>query len=143
MKTRKTTTSKAKKATKSSVSKRVTSKEKKMQYTDGKASAVDEKQRIRDLEELLNPRGAYNPFKANSEEKFEENMASMSIPELQSLAVEVGVFPSGNKTTLKTKLKKEFRSRHFLGKGKVTQSTKPVADINTMTEAQKKLFNLE
>ena len=142
MKSRKTTTKQAKTKAKKAVAKKPASKEKKMQYTDGKAAQADETQRVRDLEDLLNPASKHNPFKANSEEQFEVNMGDMTIPELQSLAVEVGVFPSGNRTTLKNKLKKEFRNRHFLGKGKIMQTTKSVADYGNMTEEQKKLFNI-
>ena len=113
-----------------------------MQYCDGKSTQVDEKQKIRDLEDLLNPASRHNPFKSSSEDGFESNMADMTIPELQSLAVELGVFPSGNRTTLKNKLKKEFRSRHFMGKGKIIQTSKPVADYSKMNEEEKKLFNI-
>ena len=142
MKSRKTTTKQAKTKAQKAVAKKPASKEKKIQYTDGKAAQADEKQRVRDLEDLLNPASKYNPFKASTEEEFEGNMGDMTIPELQSLAVEVGVFPSGNRTTLKNKLKKEFRNRHFLGKGKIMQTSNPVASYNNMTEEQKKLFNI-
>ena len=117
------------------------SKKKGMQYTDGKAAQVDGKEKIRDLEELLNPASRHNPFKASSEEELEGNMGDMTIPDLQSLAVELGVFPSGNRTTLKNKLKKEFRSRHFLGKGRVMQTSRPLANYESMTKEQKELFN--
>ena len=66
----------------------------------------------------------------------------MSIPEMQSLAVELGVFPSGNKTTLKNKLKKEFKKRFLQGKGNVIETTSPIMDLSQMTEEQKKLFDL-
>ena len=115
-----------------------------MQYTDGKVSqASSEKQRLRDLEEVLNPGGSFTPYKARNEDDFDKEMLDMSIPELQSLAVELGVFPSGNRTTLKNKLKKEFKNRHFLGKGKIFQETNHVASYENMTEEQKKLFNIQ
>ena len=144
MKPKKTTTKQVKTKARKTVAKKPASKEKKMQYTDGKANqASSEKQRLRDLEEVLNPRGSLTPYKARNEDDFDKEMLDMSIPELQSLAVELGVFPSGNKTTLKNKLKKEFKNRHFLGKGKIFQETNPVASYNGMTEAQKKLFNTQ
>ena len=142
MKSRKTTTKQAKKTAKKAVAKKPASKEKKMQYTDGKAAQADEKQRVRDLEDLLNPESKNSPFKAKSEDELEANMGDMTIPELQSLAVELGVFPSGNRTTLKNKLKKEFRNRHFLGKGKIMQTSNPVASYKNITDEQKKLFNI-
>jgi len=143
MKSKKTTTKPTRTKVKKAVAKKSTSKEKKMQYTDGRAAQIDQKQKIRDLEELLNPASRHNPFKASSEEELEGNMGDMTIPELQSLAVELGVFPSGNRTTLKNKLKKEFRSRHFLGKGRIMQTSNPVANYDNMTDEQKKLFNKE
>jgi len=115
--------------------------EKKLSYTDG--TLAEGETRIEDLEQLLNPSAGYNPFKTTVEEDFIQKMGDMSIPELQSLAVEIGVFPSGNKTTLKNKLKKEFRKKFFLGKGNVVQQTKPVVSQDSLTEEQKKLFNFE
>lgn len=111
-----------------------------LQYIDGK-SDVDEQKA--DLETLLNPAGVYNPFKTSCESELEAKITDMSMPELQSLAVEVGVFPSGNRTTLKNKLKKEFKNRVFLGKGKVLQTTKSIANPKVMSAEQKKLFNID
>jgi len=111
-----------------------------IQYIDGKSDAGDKRL---DLESLLNPAGVYNPFKTSCEQELESKITDMSMPELQSLAVEVGVFPSGNRTTLKNKLKKEFKNRVFLGKGKVLQTTKSVANPKNMSAEQKKLFNID
>ncbi len=120
------------------------SKEKKLSYIDGKtAEAVEDKEKIRDLEKLLNPSSLHNPFKVTNAEDLDKKLGDMSLPELQSLSVEVGVFPSGSKATLKNKLKKEFKNRFFLGKGKVISTTSPVADYSSMTEEQKRLFSTE
>lgn len=110
-------------------------------YTDGKAAAASEIEKIRDLENLLRP-NIENPFGTDNQEKFEEDLASMNLTDLQSLAVSAGVFPSGNKTTLKNKLKKEFHAVVVGGKGRSFQVTKPMIDVNDLTEDQKKLFNL-
>jgi hypothetical protein len=110
-------------------------------YTDGKSSNQSEVEKIRDLENLLRP-SIPNPFKTSSESKFEENLANMNLTDLQSLAVSAGVFPSGNKTTLKNKLKKEFNAVVVGGKGRSFQSTKPMINTEDLTEDQKKLFNL-
>jgi hypothetical protein len=137
---KKTKASTAKKTTSSKRSKKV--KEiPEMEVLDGKVNEQDEKSKLRDLESLLNPAASYNPFKANSGEELEAKMGDMSLPELQSLAVETGVFPSGNRTTLKNKLKKEFKNRVFLGKGRVMNHTKPIADVDSMTPEQKDLFS--
>ena len=111
-----------------------------MKVLDGKLNEQEEE--TRSLETLLNPDGLHNPFKTSSPEKLESNMIDMSLPELQSLAVEVGVFPSGNRTTLKNKLKKEFKSRTVHGKDKIITTNEPIVDPNSLTEEQKKLFSL-
>tara|TARA_Y100001938_G_C8040116_1_gene405708 strand:+ start:929 stop:1306 length:378 start_codon:yes stop_codon:yes gene_type:complete len=123
----------------SKINKNKTKKE--LSYTDG--ALAEEETSIKDLEQLLNPSAGYNPFKTTVEDEFVQKMGDMSIPELQSLAVEIGVFPSGNKTTLRNKLKKEFRKKFFLGKGNVVQQTKPVVEQDNLTEEQKKFFNFE
>jgi hypothetical protein len=112
-----------------------------MSYTDG--ALAEGETRIQDLEQILNPSAGYNPFKTTIEDDFIKNMGDMLLPELQSLAVEIGVFPSGNRTTLKNKLKKEFRKKFFFGKGNVVQQTKPIIEKESLTEEQKKLFNFE
>ena len=109
-------------------------------FADGQIT--EEKEKLQSLEDILNPNMGHNPFKTTKEEEFEKNVADMSVPEMQSLAVELGVFPSGNKTTLKNKLKKEFKKKFLQGKGNVIQSTSPVLDVDQMTEEQKKLFGL-
>ena len=66
----------------------------------------------------------------------------MTLPDMQSLAVELGVFPSGNKTTLKNKLKKEFNKKFHTGKGAIISQTQPILSPEGMTLEQKKLFNI-
>jgi hypothetical protein len=63
----------------------------------------------KDIEDILNaPR---NPFGVESLASLEEKLSSMNIREMQEMAVNASVFPSGNKTTLKNKLKKEFKTK--------------------------------
>ena len=113
---------------------------KEMMYTDGKAAVQTEEERLNDLEKILNPAALSNKFGSQTEADFETKMADMTIPELQSLAVSVGVFPSGSRTTLKNKLLKEFKQSVFGGKGKIMQSEKPLFDLETLTDEQRKLF---
>ena len=120
----------------------LSSKNKKLtQYTDGKATTTSATDEVRDLEDLL--RGQIsNPFKIKTKEEFDRKIAAMNLIDMQSMAVAVGIFPSGNKTTLRKKLKKEFARYDTGGKGRVFTSTKPLMDPNSMTEDQKKLFNI-
>lgn len=113
---------------------------KEIMYADGKSAISSEEKSLKDLEKILNPSLLTNHFQARTSEEFDSKIADMSMPELQSLAVKIGVFPSGNRTTLKNKLKKEFNSVVYAGKGRVMMSEKPIADINSMSEDQKKLF---
>ena len=85
-KTKKTTTrTKAKTADKS------------MQYADGKDNR---KELAKTVEELMSI-NARDPFSVASGESFEDAIGSMSLTELQEIAVKSGVFPSGTKATLK------------------------------------------
>ena len=93
------TTAKKKTATKA--------KEKEMHFTDGKAE--DKHNISMDIEELLNP--PKNPFGTASMDELENQLKDMNLRQMQELAVKASVFPSGNKTSLKNKIKKEFSSK--------------------------------
>ena len=84
----------------------------KADYADGQET--DDVQKARDLEEILGVR-ELNPFKTTNAEDFEKGLSEMSLNDLRTLAVKSGVFPSGNKTSLKNKLKKEFKIRAMGG----------------------------
>ena len=132
----KTKASKPKKAIASRRQSKSQDKLDKIQVLDGK---VNEKEELTSLEEILNPGGMFNPFKVSTDAELDTKIGDMTLPELQSLAVETGVFPSGNRTTLKNKLKREFNSRTH-GKGKIMTRTNPAADFDKMTPEQQKLF---
>ena len=108
------------------------------QFSDGELI----KKEARSLEDILNPSAGRNPFKTSNQEDFSKQLGDMTLPEMQSLAVELGVFPSGNKTTLKNKLKKEFSKKFYTGKGAMISQTRPIISPEGMTPEQKKLFNI-
>jgi hypothetical protein len=85
---------------------------------DGKADYADgldkDKQSARDLEEILGMK-ELNPFKTADAEDFDRDLSLMNLNDLRTLAVKSGVFPSGNKSTLKNKLRKEFKIRAMGG----------------------------
>jgi len=123
--------------------KRKANTKKELKYIDGKSHENSNSiNGVRSSEDLMRTPGTYEKFKSSSEEEFDEKIASMSLPELQSLAVGAGVFPSGNRTTLKNKLKKEFKKEKFSGKGRVFSSSAPILDESKLSKEQKKLFNL-
>lgn len=78
--------------------------------TNGKVSKSSKVKQAKDLEEVLGMR-EINPFRTTNAETFEESLKSMSLTDLRELAVKSGVFPSGNKASLKNKLRKEFSFR--------------------------------
>ena len=78
----------------------------KLNLADGKL----EVEKVRELEELLGV-DQMNIFRTNDIEVFKENLAEMTLTDLQRLAAESGIFPGGNKMALKTRLAKEFVSQ--------------------------------
>ena len=97
--------------TKTTRARKITAAEKqsnldKLNLTDGKV----EVEKVRELEELLGV-DQMNIFRTNDIEVFRENLAEMTLTDLQTLAAEAGVFPGGNKMALKTRLAKEFISQ--------------------------------
>ena len=88
-----------------------------LQYTDGMEKDVE---KIKDLERVLGIKQA-NPYGTNNKDIFEQNMSEMNLSDLQALAVRVGVFPSGTKTSLKNKLRKQFSADNRSGSGIVMQ----------------------
>ena len=110
--------------TKKSTRKKRTSKLETMARTTGKTyeSSIE---RAKELEQILGINNA-NPFKTTDERILEEQMSEMNLTDLQALAVKVGVFPSGNKTVLKNKLRKAFKGSK--GTGTVQLTEKPFLD---------------
>ena len=78
-----------------------------MEQTTGK----DYIQKTKELEDILGIKET-NPFKTSNANLFQENLSEMTLVDMQSLAVRVGVMPSANKTNLKKRLMKEFENRN-------------------------------
>ena len=103
--------------------KKANAKKKPMQYADGKD---DRKAVAKTVEELMSVK-TRDPFSVASGENFEDAIGSMSLSELQEIAVKAGVFPSGTKATLKNKLLKEYDNRSH-GRYGGSTSSKPIVD---------------
>ena len=93
-----------------------------MQYADGKSDV----QKAKDIEDLITV-NRRNPFSTLDGTDFEESLSSMSLTDMQELAVSAGIFPSGTKTTLKNKILKEYRAK-TIGQKRNGQVTKPSLD---------------
>jgi hypothetical protein len=118
---KKTTTSKSTASKKSTAKKKVSLDS--LQQTNGK-TYEDQVARARELEDVLGI-AKINPFKTNDKRIFKEMLEEMNLTDLQAFAVKAGVFPSGNKTVLRNKIKRAFdASLH--GKGSVQVMGEPI-----------------
>ena len=121
MANKKTTTSKATASKKSTAKKKVSLDS--LQQTNGK-SYEDQVAQARELEDILGI-AKINPFKTNDKRVFAEMLQEMNLTDLQAFAVKVGVFPAGNKTVLRNKIKRAFESS-LHGKGSVQIMGEPM-----------------
>ena len=128
---------KTKKASPKAKTRRKRKQEKDLEYTDGKTHESLEAQ-ARGLDELLSDNTS-NPFKTEKPEEFERQLDDMNLAQMQEMAVRASIFPSGNKTTLKNKLSREFKSRFSPGL-KIAQATRHVIDPNS--EAAKRILEI-
>ena len=122
---RKKTTRKTDKRKTATAAKKPTNKLESLNQTTGKSydSKEDQIERAKELEQILGiPQ--ISPFKTNDPNVFESMLEDANLTDLQAMAVRVGVFPSGNKTTLKNKLKRAFKSS-LVGRGSVQLTGKP------------------
>ena len=99
-----------------------------LKVVDGKT----DKKKVKDLEEILGVRNA-NPFGTHSEEELKERMNGMTITDLQTFGIKVGILPSGNKMILKNKILKAFKTHEGAGMGHNVGYTKPMIDPNSET----------
>ena len=115
------------KTSKSTASKKSTAKKKvsldSLQQTNGK-TYEDQVAKARELEDILGI-AKINPFKTNDKRVFKEMLEEMNLTDLQAFAVKVGVFPAGNKTVLRNKIKRAFESS-LHGKGSVQVMGEPM-----------------
>ena len=121
MANKKTTTSKSTASRKSIAKKKVSLDS--LQQTNGK-SYEDQVAQARELEDILGI-AKINPFKTNDKRVFAEMLQEMNLTDLQAFAVKVGVFPAGNKTVLRNKIKRAFESS-LHGKGSVQVMGEPI-----------------
>lgn len=105
-----------------------------MKVADGKDSLAKSVEEVKDLEELLGVQQS-NPFRTTSAAILEERMGEMTLTDLQGLAVQVGILPSGNKLGLKTKIMKAFKSHGGAGAGYNIGYQKPLVDPSSQAAA--------
>jgi len=85
-----------------------------------------------------------NPFEVSSSSELDDKMSNMTLIDLQKLAVKAGVFPSGTKPSLKTKIQKAYSAANR-GAGRITPApSNPIMDPRSKEgiEAARKLKEL-
>jgi len=116
--------------------KRVKKKIQEVEHINGKVelSPVDKaKQAAQDLDKILGMRQK-NPFDAKSMAQFEDNLKGKNLTDLREMAVKAGIFPSGNPTLLRKKLKKGFED-YIKGKDG-SQPTIPLNNKNAFPSSK-------
>lgn len=120
---------------KETVKKTSTKKVENLKVVDGRT----DKEKIKDLEEILGVKNA-NPFGTHSEEELNSMMNGMTITDLQTFGIKVGILPSGNKMILKNKILKAFKTHEGAGMGHNIGYNKPMLDPNS--EAAKNILRI-
>ena len=121
-----------KKAVSSKLAKKSTVKKvKDLKIADGRTDL----EKVKDLEELLSVKQV-NPFGTTNKEVLEEKMNEMTLTDLQTFAIKIGILPSGSKLSLKNKLLRAFKSHAGAGAGYNTGFNRPLVDPNSKAAAE-------
>jgi hypothetical protein len=113
-----------------------------LEFMDGKNHDESNHQLAKDIEDLLMP--DTNPFGTNSMEDLESMLEGMNLRQVQEVAVKASVFPSGNKTSLKNKIKKEFKMKYLTkdgGRRNYATSESPVVKDKILAEEISNILN--
>jgi len=115
----------------------------KLEFIDGKVDEATEKhKKSKTIEEILQT--TKNPFGTNSITELEERLEGMNLIQMQELAVKASVFPSGNKTTLRNKIKKEFKTKYGTSSGEkryTSSSESPLIQDAKIAEEVMRILN--
>lgn len=82
----------------------------------------------------------HNPFGATDQLSFDLSLKGKSLTDLRELAVSAGVFPNGNPTVLRSKLKKAFAD-FIKGKGAASSAQIPVNNTNVPDSSLQQRIN--
>jgi hypothetical protein len=99
-----------------------------LQVADGK----NDIEKIKNLEDLLGVKQT-NPFGTTNKEVLEERMHEMTLTDLQTFAIKIGILPSGNKLSLKNKILRSFKSHAGAGSGYNIGYNQPIVDPSSKT----------
>lgn len=111
-----------------------------LSFADGKQG--EKIRKAKELEELVGL-NQVNPYGTSVLELFEEKLDDMTLVDMQGLAVTVGVFPSGTKTSLRKKLEKAFRDYQRGSASFIIPPAGPICDkADRESEGFKKALDL-
>jgi len=94
-----------------------------LNVADGKSDI----EKIKNLEDLLSVKQS-NPFGTTSKAVLDEKMNEMTLTDLQTFAIKIGILPSGNKLSLKNKISRAFKSHAGAGSGYNIGYNQPLVD---------------
>lgn len=80
-----------------------------LSLADGKVHEDPDITRVRELEKALGMEKS-NPFGTSNIEIFKEKLSEMTLIDMQRMCEKIGIFASGSRQDLKTKLLREFKS---------------------------------
>ena len=86
--------------------------------------------KLQKLEKILGV-GRVNPFGTNDSALFDRKLAEMNQADLKNLCMKVGIYPSGNRPQLVTRLKQEFRRKTKGASTLAMEINNPVLDPTT------------
>ena len=107
-----------------------------MEQTTGKEYT----DQVRTLESVLGVKEV-NEFGTSNAQVFEENISEMTLVDMQTLAVRVGVMPSPNKPNLKKRLLKAFNARNKT-QGIAGQSLEQQIKLNPESESYEEALRI-
>ena len=107
----------------------------KIEFSDGKNSKAENES----IETILGFKEK-NHFGTTNVKEFEDKLETLSMSELQAMAVTASVFPSGTKVSLKNKLKKAFNQ--YLSLNGRTAVPRESNSIDLDSDAAKKFLEI-
>jgi hypothetical protein len=80
-----------------------------LNFADGKVHEDPDIAKVRELEKALGIEKA-NPFGTTNLEVFKEKLSEMTLIDMQNMCEKIGIFASGSRMDIKSKLLREFKS---------------------------------
>jgi hypothetical protein len=110
-----------------------------LSFADGKINEDPDISKIKELEKAFGIEKS-NPFGTSNLEVFKETLSEMTNIDMQHMCEKIGIFASGSRQDIKSKLLREFKSTH---KGSVSvTSQRPVLELDPTNPDHKELLKI-